>query len=678
MHPQTTNRRGRAGRAAKAAPVGTRHRRGAALLLALFLTVCLGALAVSSMVMASSSTMVTKYYDRERDFRYAAEAGLALGRSRFLKDTSIHLPDSGYVKLLDSVTVSDARNVVLPRTRVTVYAGRSGNVTGQFGDFVTLIAKADDGRSTRYVRRLELVAENFARFAMFTNTWQGGLCYTTGEFIRGIGWSNQQWQSCNSPTYFDTIGAVGTITGGSPIWKKANSAKPNQSPIPLPTVSRLANLPGYAAAAGLSFTPPSGRALRMEFVAADVDANGDSTGTNEGFLRVFRANSTGNAPSLVRLPVWDANGTTKPPVTADSVCGDFHYGKFYPIVVHKTQWFRDTVGLKVGSSYTRLPLPADTGKIRVTPSTPTDSLNDAERDRVMNSNTARCYLAGSPQLAAVERVAGQPNGNGGNWTASDALKGGEDTTFTPTGRWGDWIALTDTMATLVRNSTHTRNSAKWLFPIGRSYNSNFKGVVYVNGDILVSGLLRSRLTLYAAGQVTFVDDLVYVTPPNSPGADCFAANANMLGIIAVDSIMIDQNVMHRPQRATRTTTSVKYLNGSGNNFRLHGVLMSLTKTVGVYGFDKGPAIAGTTDCLGATFSGGCIAQVGGVIEQAISATLSGANTGFAENRQVDQCMSVTSPPYFPTTGRYFNNRYFEFDPARFDPVQMYRTLQSGM
>ena len=659
----------RRARAAGRRLLGPRHRRGAALLLALFLTVCLGGLAVSAMVMASSSSMVTKYYDRERDFRYAAEAGLALGRSRFLKDTSVHLPDSGYVKLLDSATVTDARNVTLPRTRVTVYAGRSGNVTGQFGDFVTLIAKADDGRSTRYVRRLELVAENFARFAMFTNTWQSGLCYTTGEFIRGIGWSNQQWESCDSPTYYDTIGAVTSITGGSPVWKKGTgSARPNQSPIPMPTVARLASLPGYANSANLSFTPSSGRLMRMEFVALDVNANGDSTGVSEGFLRVYRANTSTNAATMIRLPVWDATGAITPPAWADSVCGDFHYGKFYPIAVHNQPWFKTEF---TGATPVR-PIPSDTVRSG-------NAMTNAIRDSVMKNVTARCYPAGAPQLVAVERdTTKRNNGGAANWMANETKRGGDDTTFTVNGRWGTWDRWPDTAATAVRTSTHTRNMASWLFPLSKQYSSGFRGVVYVNGSVLVSGQLRSRITLFSAGSVTFVDDLTYVTPPNAPGADCFAANANMLGIIAVDSIMIDQSVLHRPQRALFSASTIKFLNGSGKDFRLHGVLMSLTKTVGVNGYDKGPALTGTTDCLGSTFSGGCIAQVGGVIEQSISATLSGANTGFAENRQVDQCMAVTSPPYFPTTGRYFNNRYYEFDPARFDPVQMYRTLQSGM
>ncbi len=40
-------------------------------------------------------------------------------------------------------------------------------------------------------------------------------------------------------------------------------------------------------------------------------------------------------------------------------------------------------------------------------------------------------------------------------------------------------------------------------------------------------------------------------------------------------------------------------------------------------------------------------------------------------------MTMTSPPYFPTTGRYFNNRYYEFDPQRFNAAAMFQSLQSG-
>jgi len=40
-------------------------------------------------------------------------------------------------------------------------------------------------------------------------------------------------------------------------------------------------------------------------------------------------------------------------------------------------------------------------------------------------------------------------------------------------------------------------------------------------------------------------------------------------------------------------------------------------------------------------------------------------------------LNTQSPPYFPTTGRYLNNRFSEIDPARFDVATLFSKLQSG-
>ena len=104
--------------------------------------------------------------------------------------------------------------------KVNLYAGYTNITTGQFGQYASIVAEAYDAGGTRYVRRLEMQAENFARYAMFTNTFSSGLCYSTGEFIAGRAHSNQGWYSCNSPTYYDTVSAVLSVTGGSPTYKK--------------------------------------------------------------------------------------------------------------------------------------------------------------------------------------------------------------------------------------------------------------------------------------------------------------------------------------------------------------------------------------------------------------------------------------------------------------------------
>jgi hypothetical protein len=56
-----------------------RERRGSALMLTLVFTFALGGLAISAIYMAGSSSILSKLYDRERDYRYAAEWALAVG-----------------------------------------------------------------------------------------------------------------------------------------------------------------------------------------------------------------------------------------------------------------------------------------------------------------------------------------------------------------------------------------------------------------------------------------------------------------------------------------------------------------------------------------------------------------------------------------------------------------------
>lgn len=78
-------------------------------------------------------------------------------------------------------------------------------------------------------------------------------------------------------------------------------------------------------------------------------------------------------------------------------------------------------------------------------------------------------------------------------------------------------------------------------------------------------------------------------------------------------------------------------------------------------------------------SGGCINQAGGVIQRKIYATFAGGFTGFAENRVKDPCLDFDSPPFFPLTGRYKDNEFYEIDPQQFlqmGVANFYRRLQN--
>ncbi|MEO6443586.1 MAG: hypothetical protein ABIZ91_05455, partial [Gemmatimonadaceae bacterium] len=58
-----------------------RARRGSALMLTMVFTFALSGLAISAIYMTGSSSLLSKLYDRERDYRYAAEWALSIGKA---------------------------------------------------------------------------------------------------------------------------------------------------------------------------------------------------------------------------------------------------------------------------------------------------------------------------------------------------------------------------------------------------------------------------------------------------------------------------------------------------------------------------------------------------------------------------------------------------------------------
>ncbi|MBK5187064.1 MAG: hypothetical protein JJD97_02405 [Gemmatimonadaceae bacterium] len=654
-------------------------RRGTALILVLLMTVTLAAIAMSAILLTGSGGMIGRYYDRERDFRYAAEASLQIGKARLLRDTTVHLPDTGYVTLISGGSIKGADGIVIPNVKVNLYAGLSGNTTGQFGQFASIVAEAYDAGGTRYVRRLEMQAENFARYAMFTNTWPGGLCYSTGEFIAGRAHSNQNWGSCNSPTYYDTVSAVGTVSGGSPTYKKG---KINGAPfIPIPPVSRLASLHTHAVEGNLDVIAGgndlSSVRTRIEFVPVDLNNDNDIKDQNEGFFRVYQAQ--GAASSAARLRSSLQFGASSKEAPEDSLCGDFHtdttgHATFFPVWTHNQPWFAS------GRVFTAAQWGAVNDEF-------VGTITPAVRDKMMANPTFRCYMSGDPHLVASERRLALPAPAG----PTDWQKGGEDSTMTDSTQYGYWQkwsgddapVVTALGATAGTNYGFWQQHAKRLWPLYRTLNPNSKGVIHVHGPIVLSGILQGKVTVYSAttggqtGQVGYGDDLVYAQDPAA--VTC----ANLLGVISDGDQLILDNAINSPQRAGNGSGAYPYRwtdgddNGmtTSHDFVLHGVTMSRLGTVGVEHYNIRQE--GIGPCNAANSGRGCIRQAGGVIEQVISATYSNNGDGFGENRSVDICLNTASPPYFPTTGRYIDNRFYEIDPARYNITTLFQSLQGG-
>jgi len=615
-------------------------RRGAALIVVLLFVVAAGALALSATYLTANSTLLAKSYDKEAELRYAAEVGLGIGKSQVNFDANA-LPDTGYNTLLSKAPVVAADGKAIPGVSVSIYAGPSGSTSGQFGRFSSVVADARDAQGNGFVRRLELTQESFAKFAYWSDqeTNSGTTIYFgSGDQLWGPVWSNDNI-SINSggATFHDEVGTAGTINGvGYGVFSKGY--KTNQKPIALPSLTALSKLAGYAAAAGFSLAPASTGdetlvRMRIEFVAVDLNGDGDSTDLDEGFFRVYSVTATN-----IQWLRADWTGTTNPASVKN--CGDWHKAslvgtelRFFPASAHPTSWFRQML--------------VNTGEMIATAAKAESSATLAT---IMTHANARCYLGGDPHLVAAER------------TGTAGQLGGNDTTFTAVGAMGTWQKFTDTPDPRLVNVAK-RQDAKYLFPLHRSINPQSKGVVYASGTIGVSGILRGRVTLYSNSYIVVLDDMRYATDPKKNACQ------DILGLIAAKDVVVADNAINTPQTVSSGTS--RNLDDS-KDLNLNSVIMALGTSFRVQNYNAGPTDA--NDCETTQNGRGCLYLTGGIIQQNRGAVGTAGGTGFIKRYSYDRCAVVTPPPYFPTTGRFTDNRYYELDPVNFNVGQLFKSI----
>lgn len=623
-------------------------RRGMALFVVLLFIVALSALALSATFITANANLTSKGLDKESELRYTAETGLAMGKSRVNMTPSV-LPDSGYKTLMSNGTVTGADGAEIPGVKLNVYIGPSGSTSGQFGRFASVVADARDAQGNGFVRRLELAQESFAKFAYWSDLEKtpGGstIFFGNGDQLWGPVYSNDVISiAASGATFHDIVETSETISGASNA-TFFKGYKMKVKAITLPPMTLLSKLEGYAAPAGFSLAAPNSGTesqvrMRIEFVAADLDANGDSLGVDEGFFRVYTLASA--APVSWLRADWPGYST---PVTSVPQCGDWHVvpggqSKFFPAAVHPTGWFRALVqsgGLTNSSARAE---------------------SSATLATIMGHANARCYLGGDSHLVAVQRTAtAYP-------TASDRQKGGDDTTFTPSDPNGSWSVFSSTPNTKVA----ARYDARYLFPTFRGINNGSQGVIFVNGTTGVSGVLRGRITLYATGTIAILDDVRYA---NDPGlGNC----QDMLGLISAANVKVADNSVNTPQQLTSSGSSAKNLDDTKDLY-LHAVIMALNTSFGVENHDSGPG--NVNDCQGSDNGRGCLYLTGGVIQATRGAVGLLSGEGFVKRYSYDRCAATSPPPYFPTTGRFSDNRYYELDPVGFNVTNLFKAISSG-
>ena len=447
------------------------------MILVLIMTLSLAGLAMSAIYMAGSSGMLSRYHDKERDLSFALETALELGKSRLQRDTLLVLYDTGYQQLLTNQAVYTSGGTPLTGVTVNLYAGYTGDTSGVYVEYVTLLGTVSDVSGIRMARRMDLYAQSFARYSLFANDFPASAAIGAGENIPGRVHSNNRFIGASSgtpyPVFGDTVSAAGIISGYGQ-WSDTVSSAGGARVIPFPSANVLR--PYYAAlatAGNLSYTFSAsshnsaftaGNSVtginvsgttsltanytgRVEFVTVDVNNNGmiDST---EGFMRVFILWPGYGGDSTRLSPNFGGNPVLTSTHILNNQCGAFYtlpnptnsrpQREFFPVSMHHTPWVNSRIQT---STY-----PAASAYAAAMAATSGGYPTPAAIRTILQQPTARCFPIGSPYLMNVERFtrSGYPCaqrydniysdimytwGSQGNCTVAQKY-GGQDTTFT--------------------------------------------------------------------------------------------------------------------------------------------------------------------------------------------------------------------------------------------------------
>lgn len=574
--------------------------RGIALITVLLLALALSALAIGAGMVAMNAGLIRRYGERLSVAEDGALAGLEEARSRLNGDRTLY-PDSQYVTLEDSVTVRDALGATIPGLTRWTYAGPSGASSGQYGVFGSIISVVRDPQNVRVVRRLEVNQESFAKYAYFTDIEPTSIRFGGGDQIFGPVHSNDDIGIYASGARFrDEVRTAGRVL--DPQYGTFDRGYQTRVPrIEMPSVQELTKLRTQAQQGSTYFagftTGGAGQArTRIEFVAIDLNGDGDVTDDDEGFIKVYEG-AAGNEGYVV--------ASRPATITTTRNCGDIktavHGGSAIPVFVRTSDH------------------PNSGGH---------------SRQASLNDNTARCYLGGHDSLT-----------NG--FVASNA-----------DGRWLPWGGAIDARLA-------GRPDRQYLHPITRALNPNFKGVIYVDGKVAISGVVRGRVTLVSPRAVIIADNVVQATDPSAGICD------DILGILSTGDVVVADNMLNAPLNVQGSTFKTMRPVGNQDEF-IHAVILALNVFT-VENYASGPT--NREQCGTTNWGRGCLQLTGGIIQRTRGAVGTGSGTGNLKRYQYNACAFTDPPPYFPTTGHFARNRTYELDPVNFSVADWFDRYQ---
>ncbi len=603
----------------------SRARRGVALVVVILVMMAVAAIASAASFLGLNTTLVSTYHNRLSILESAADAGLEEGRSALNGIDSLY-PDSGFVVYENGVAVTDAAGNAIPGIQRWTYVGPSGITTGQYGVFGSIVTVVQDRVGNRVVRRAETFQESFAKYAYFTDV-EGNIVFGANDVLYGPVHSNDEIeiQAANpGATFWGQLKTAQTIVNRN--WGNYNAGYVENAPaIPFPETSDLNKLLAQATIGGTNFTSstaggPGQATMRIEFVALDLNADGDSTDVDEGFMKIYSVSNTSNA--------WY--------VVADTT-GDFD-----------TNGLRDsrncghTLSSGTGAHAYFLTFDRHTG---------TNNTSDQRRWAPNNGQNRNCYLGGASIL-------------NDDPTLYNATRG----VFQPVDDYnmGSWLAWTGTVD--ARVTALLPLEAPYLWPVSRALNPNFKGVIHVTGKVAISGKLRGKITLAATGNIIIADNLTYVTNPGGT-VPCNSPIRDMLGLFSGGDVVVANNLLNSPWAAGPGVSGI-LVDGTyrtwasrGSDEFIHGVVLALDQFT-ADGYNRGPT--NVEDCQGSNNARGCLFLTGGIIQNTRGPVGITDGRGYTKRYQYDACAGAEPPPYFPTTGHFVRGHYFEVDPTGFN------------
>ncbi|HEY8485270.1 MAG TPA: hypothetical protein VIL13_11715 [Longimicrobiales bacterium] len=595
-------------------PIQT-SRPGFALVLTVLISLAVGALVVAASTIGTNVSLVGDYYSRQDRLAAAADEGIELARARLNGDKDL-LPESLYVAIEQDQPVLDGSGKPIPGVTRSTYVGPVGITSGQYGVYAMVVSVARDAGGATVIRRSQLMQESFSRFAYFTN-FEGDIYFGGGDQIHGPLHTNDNIKihSNGGAIFHGPVSTAKTISGKQ-YGQFKQGYRENAGVIPLPEVAELSKLRAQAIAGGMRIvgqtTSQPGRATtRIEFVAIDLNGDGDTNDEIEGFVRIYQSSDH----------AWVVAGDPEGSLRNSRNCGHYETnGRFVPAGQHSDDpnKNRNWGGGDLSPPHSWVASVSSNGNFR----------------------GPRCFLGGDPELF-------------GRFTAND-------------GR-GQWLRWPGPVSQLLLDAGWAPDSAEYLWPLSRQLNPAFKGVIFVEGDVAVSGWVRGRVTLAATGDIIIADDLRYVHEPG--GVSC----KDILGLFAGGEVVVAYTPINAPWQRDNGAAYFSYDDTTAEY--IHAFVLTLN-SFGAQSHDRGSTKDEPCEPT-KNWGRGCLFLTGGIIQRERGEVGTASGHGYVKRYQYDACGASQPPPYFPTTGRFSPAGYYEVDPNGFDVDDYFRFFTAG-